>query len=243
MADVRLGDYAGHLFLEMVRAREMADAYSRTVAERYASDPVMRHFPAPRFTMPKVSLSIPVLVSDVRFRSLTRFAFPAEEFAGFVAARAAGVQAHVAVADGKDLPGPGGTPSAGLAGIVHEFHERLTANPEPHHPDPIVTVMWERVFTTGLREAGLLEPYTRSDPARDLLARTTREVLDAVRRRTVVERTEIESLLVDPETAVVRSGGGTSVCTVNVELVEEGVYFRSFRDETTGQTRTVVEFE
>ncbi|MFC6087286.1 hypothetical protein [Sphaerisporangium aureirubrum] len=191
-----------------------------------------------------MSLSIPVLVSDVRFSRLMRFGFPADEFAEFVVSRAVGVQTQVAA---SCVPDPHRRPdavrSAELQRIAHEFHGRLAANREPHHPDPIVTEMWGQVFTAGLRDAGLLDLYTESDPAWDLLAGTTREVLEAVRRRTVVERTEIESLLVDPETNAVRTGGGeTGVCTVNVELVEEGVYFRSVHDETTGQTRTIVEF-
>ncbi|WP_061299851.1 hypothetical protein [Herbidospora cretacea] len=245
MADVRLSDYAGHIFLEMVRAREMADDYSRKVAERYARDPVMRFFPAPRFRVPKIQLSIPVLVSGARFDQAVRFAFGPEEFTEFIVNRAHGVRARVRLAQGLEAGAPPGPPRTDrLMEIIRQFYEHLAANGEPAHPDPIVVDWWGHVFATCLEEADLLGFYTERDSSGDLLAETTKEVLAEVRRHTVVGRSEIESLLVDPETAVV-AGGSTeaSVFTVHVELVEEGVYFRSVRDEETGHTRTLVEFD
>ncbi|GHH68694.1 hypothetical protein GCM10017673_18210 [Streptosporangium violaceochromogenes] len=245
MAEIRLSDYAGHIFLEMVKAREMADAYSRAVAERYAQDSVMRHFPAPRFRVPKIQLSIPVLVSSVRFNQLVRFEFPIEDFMEFIVNRAHGVRVRVQLAkrqESHENPEPSRSPQ--IVEIAYEFHERLVANREPRHPDAIVTEMWAHVFTTCLGEVDLLDFYSKWDPVRDLLTGTTKEVLDEVRRRTVVDRSEVENLLVNPETNVVKNGSSeTGVLTVNVEMVEEGIYFRSVRDEDTGRTRTFVEFD
>ena len=66
----------------------------------------------------------------------------------------------------------------------------------------------------------------------------------AVTTATVVDRTPIQSLLVNPETNVVKNGSSdTSVFTLKAEMLEEGFFIRTVRDEATGQTRTVVEFE
>ena len=56
-------------------------------------------------------------------------------------------------------------------------------------------------------------------------------------------RTEIENLLVNPETNVVKDGrSDTSVFTVKAELLEEGFFLRSVRDEDAQEVRTIVEF-
>ena len=49
MAEITLADYAGYIFIEIVKAREMADRYSRALADVYAQDPVLKHFSVPRF--------------------------------------------------------------------------------------------------------------------------------------------------------------------------------------------------
>jgi hypothetical protein len=86
--------------------------------------------------------------------------------------------------------------------------------------------------------------YSEADPRHELLLDTTTEVLDLVRTRTVVDRTAIESLLVDPEThAVEQTSTDSSVFTVNAELLEEAFFLRSVQDEEGGEVRTIVEFD
>ena len=249
MADVTLSDYAGFILQEMVKAREMVDAYSRSVAERYAQDPLMRYFPAPRFRMPKMQLTIPILISGARFTQIVRLDLPLTDFVTFIGARADDVRATVELArsDGfrhehselKVL-----TRAPAVDKLAQEFHRQLAANPDPMRPEAIVSVMWTDIFRTCLGAARLAKFYEEWDPAHDLLARSGKEVLDLVHQRTVVDRTAIESLLVNPETNVVKNGSSdTSVFVVSAELVEEGVFFRTMRDDETQQTHTVVEFE
>jgi hypothetical protein len=65
-----------------------------------------------------------------------------------------------------------------------------------------------------------------------------------VTTNTVVDSTSIQSLLINPETNVVKSGSSdSSVFTIKAEMLEEGFFIRQIKDETTGQTRPVVEFE
>ncbi len=249
MADITLSDYAGFILKEMIKAREMADAYSRSVAERYAQDAVMRFFPAPRFRIPKMDLTIPILVSGARFTQVVRLDLPLAEFVTFIGARADDVRATVELAQADGLRRERGevralTRPPVVKRLAREFHAQLMANPDAQHPDAIVSVMWANIFRACLGQARLVKFYEEWDPAHDLLARTTKEVLDMVRQRTVVDRTAIESLLVNPETNVVKNGSSeTSVFTVNAELLEEGVFFRTVRDDETQQTHTVVEFE
>ena len=61
MSEITLSDYTGYIFRELIKARQMSDEYARQVALTYAQDPVLQHFTAPRFKIPKMELTIPVL--------------------------------------------------------------------------------------------------------------------------------------------------------------------------------------
>jgi hypothetical protein len=246
MAEVTLGDYAGFIFTEMVRARETADAYSRAVAERYRQDEVLKHFSVPRFKTPKIDITVPVLMSGARFKQTVRFVEPESEFVASVGQRADAVRAEVALSQGglprKGLPS-GVTASPAVEKAARAFHARLVDNPDPLHPEAIVAESWREVFRAALAGARLVTYYLEREGQSDLLTRTTGEVLAYVRQRTVVSSTEIESLLVNPETQVVE-GQSTenSVFVVSAEMLEEGFYLRSVRDDD-GTVSQIVEFD
>ena len=249
MTEVALADYLAHCFTEAVRARQMVDAYSRELAKAYAEDAVLKEFPVPRFRTPKLTFVVPVLVSDARFTQTSRFDMDAAEFEQVLTARADLVRRGVetgrdewTVVRGRERRrrDVGGETLA----AVRAFHEELVANPDPARPDAIVTVWWHTIFAKVLQESEL---QARAEDKAELLrlrATTTQEVLELVRARTAVQRTTIESLLVDPVTrAVRREGSEASVLTVTAELVEEGFTLRAVTDEATGETRPVVDFE
>ncbi len=277
MAEVTLGDYTGYILLEMIRAREMADHYSRVVAERYAADEVMRHFAVPRFKVPKMDLTIPVLISGARFTQTLRFDMTLEDFVAAMQQRAAEARARLVspplpgfpgrvgpVMPGKlDIPillppkpipvdrdvEKGGDRGLGdVKALAVEFHQQLVANPDPLRPDTIVAVMWSRIFWTAIDAAAPSPTATptdaaATDPREQLLAQTGEEVLELVRSRTVIDKTQIDNLLINPETNVVKNGStDSSVFTVSAELLEEAFYLRSVTDES-GATSTIVEFE
>lgn len=260
VADVTLGDYAGFIFLELIKAREMADAYSRSVGERYAKDPVLQYFSVPRFKVPKMQLTIPVLVSGARFTQTVRLDLPLKDFTAAVNKRVEDVLTLVEMSLRNPLIRPRPIPrevrepveppthdaddSESTEELVREFHQQLVANPDPLRPDALVRRMWSRIVRASLEDADLLEAYLKSDPKHELLERSTNDLLEYVRARTVIDHTAIESLLIDPETNVVKNGSSeTSVFTVTAELLEEGFYLRSVRDEETQQVSTIVEFE
>ncbi len=263
MAEITLGDYTGYILLEMIKAREMADAYSRAVAERYAADDVMRHFAVPRFKVPKMELTIPVLISGARFKQVVRFDFTEDDFVRAMQARAAEVRTRLLIRrrPGIDLPGPIGPLTPGpvvralparevksVEALAKDFYEQLVTNADPLRSEHIVTVMWDRIFWSAL---GVEKPEAEKpgevgakDPRAELLAETTREVLELVESRTVIDKTAIDSLLINPETNVVKNGSSdSSVFTVSAELLEEAFYLRTVREEGTEQVTTIVEFE
>lgn len=248
MPDIRLGDYTGYLLQEMVRAREMADAYSRELAQRYADDPILRHFSVPRYLVPKLELTVPVLMSGVSLAQAVRFDFPPEEFIAAVVSRADDVRSSVELLRARRqgrLPPDGWETSAGtVERLAKRFYEELAQNPDPLHPHGIVKAHWVEIFRAVLRQAELLEFYEREQPSQDLLDTSTQAVLQLVLRRTAVDRSTIEDVRVDPETNVVKTGGGEqTVFTIRAELQEEAFFLRWVRDEATEQVTPIVEFQ
>jgi hypothetical protein len=264
MAEITLADYTGYIFLEIIKAREMADRHSRQLAEVYAQDPVLRHFSVPRFKVPKMELTIPLLISGARFNQLISFNLPQDKFVAYVMGRVKEV-VSVVLSKGDNPfekrfePKPvvvrteapqavGDTPPKAdappIEALCAEFWLRLKENPDPSQPGEIVRKMWAVIFERALVERELMELYKKSNPNNELYRSSLEDVLKAVTTATVVDRTTIQSLLVNPETNVVKNGSSdTSVFTLKAEMLEEGFFIRTVRDEATGQTRTVVEFE
>ena len=270
MADITLADYTGYIFLELIKAREMADRHSRQLAEVYAQDPVLRHFSVPRFKVPKIELTIPVLVSGARFNQVITFKTEAPKFVGYVMGRLKEVASVVRSRADDPFRRPGGVApvpagvvlraSKGTAKSVAAarasarelpietqamaFWQQLKDNPDPSQPGEIVRRFWAPLFEQTLVEQKLMELYKKYNPGNELFRSSLEDVLKTVTSQTVVDSTTIQSLLINPETNVVKNGSSdTSVFTLKAEMVEEGFFIRSVRDEATGQTRPVVEFE
>jgi hypothetical protein len=60
-----LGDYLGHILAEITIARMHADLEALRVAELYASHPLLRSMPVPRFRLPNVEIDAPVAIQRV----------------------------------------------------------------------------------------------------------------------------------------------------------------------------------
>ncbi|AGC77620.1 hypothetical protein LX97_02190 [Nonlabens dokdonensis] len=61
---VKLKDYLGTLISGVNQARVMADVESAKIAQAYASDNILKHFPIPRFRAQDVELDIPVAIDS-----------------------------------------------------------------------------------------------------------------------------------------------------------------------------------
>jgi len=271
MAEITLADYTGYIFLEIIKAREMADRHSRQLAEVYAQDPVLQHFSVPRFKVPKMELTIPVLISGARFNQVITFQMPREKFVAYVLGRIKAVVSAVrsklddpfikprvppvlvvdpvlrkpvkGAARGV-APAAAGADAPTLEQLAADFWQQLQDNPDPSQPSDIVQQRWTRIFEQALVEQDLMTAYKKTNPGNELYRQSLDDVLKTVTTNTVVDSTSIQSLLINPETNLVKNGSSdTSVFTIKAEMLEEGFFIRQIRDEDTGQTRPVVEFE
>lgn len=278
MADITLADYTGYIYLEIIKAREMADRYARQLAEVYAADPVLKFFSVPRFKVPKMSLTIPVLISGARFNQVISFKMAQDQFVAYVQGRLKEVVNALRSKSGgvifRPLPAlpkvvvsaavPGDGPAAvpalvggtkAGAGVIGDgaqslsqraaaLWQQLKDNPDPSQPASLVRDGWAQLFEQALTEAGLVEVYKKLNPNDEMFTQSLNDVLGVVTTNTMVDSTTIQSLLINPETNVVKNGSSdTSVFTISAELLEEGFFIRSVTDEATGEVRPVVEFE
>lgn len=62
---IKLSDYLNYLYNEVVEARKYADTLSIQTAKEYAKDDYLKFFKAPRFTMPSISLEIPIKIAEL----------------------------------------------------------------------------------------------------------------------------------------------------------------------------------
>ena len=57
-----LSDYLGHLLSSVAKARVQSDLETIQIAEQYQNHPLLKHFPVPRVRLPKVELTVPVIM-------------------------------------------------------------------------------------------------------------------------------------------------------------------------------------
>lgn len=71
---ITLSEYVGFIFQEITRARVLADGESKRIAEAYAKDEIMKHFSVPRFKIPEMELTIPVIIAGAKYTTVVEFA-------------------------------------------------------------------------------------------------------------------------------------------------------------------------
>lgn len=262
MSEITLSDYTGYIFRELIKARQMSDEYARQVALAYAQDPVLQHFTTPRFKIPKMELTIPVLIAGARYTSTLKFTMPARTFVDFIGGKLASIEYTLRAAGGRILVKPdlikleflnrksasasasrGDNPqSSGEA--IKLLHEALLTSNDLGHPEGMVSYAWGTVLQLWLNERKLVELYQKYSPNNELSKQAYTEILAGIKGAVVVDKVGIDNLLVDPETNLIKNGSdATSVFTIKAELIEEGFFVRSVRDDTTGQVSQIVEFE
>ena len=84
MANITLADYVGFIFSEITRARDHADRVAKELALVYAQDEILKNFSVPRFKIPEMELTIPVIISGAKFSTAVVFNMKPEAFKDFL---------------------------------------------------------------------------------------------------------------------------------------------------------------
>lgn len=262
MSEITLSDYTGYIFRELIKARQMSDEYARQVALAYAQDPVLQHFTTPRFKIPKMELTIPVLIAGARYTSTLKFTMPARTFVDFIGGKLASIEYSLRAAGGRIVVKPGviklqflprdaatdrasrGDEPQSSGEAIKLLYEALRTSNDLSHPEGLVSYAWGTILQLWLNERKLVELYQKYSPNNELSKQAYTEILAGIKGAVVVDKVGIDNLLVDPETNLIKNGSdASSVFTIKAELIEEGFFVRSVRDDTTGQVSQIVEFE
>lgn len=273
MASITLADYIGFIFSEITRARDHADRVSMEVAKQYAKDDILKYFSVPRFKIPEMELTIPVLISGARFNSALEFIMPPDDFYKYIADKAVNAIKSILISKSgldkditkintdifirpifkpivfKPIPRAGKENQNPLKAdepdtILKDFYLQLKNNPDPTHPELIIQVKWLMYFNKKLEEYKLMEEYKKQFPENQLAIKLTSEIVEKVKANTVITKTKITNLLVDPETNIVKNGStDTTVFTIKAKIMEEGIFVKSITDDDSGKEKNIVEFE
>lgn len=300
MAQITLSDYVGFIFGEIVRARALADAESKRIALLYKDDEILKSFSVPRFKIPEMDITIPVLLSGAKYKSTLVFNVEQPNFYDYIKTKLDNARQAILIArsnitkdftktDTGILSSPivppqldakvflaaapkrtaavkKTTPKAKTAtaktataarsaaafatapvsieAVIDEFYQLLRSNPDPSAPDNIVSVKWGQLFNMMITANGLMADYTRLYPTGQLFTQTLQEVLTYVKANTVVSKTAIENILINPETQTVKDGStDASVFTLKARIVEDGVFVKELKDEKGNVTERIVEFD
>ncbi len=84
MAQITLSDYVGFIFSEIVKARVIADSESKRIAMIYKDDEILKSFSVPRFKIPEMDITIPVLLSGAKYKTILVFNAEQVRFNDFV---------------------------------------------------------------------------------------------------------------------------------------------------------------
>jgi hypothetical protein len=266
MAEITLSNYVGFIFSEITKARDIADRHSRDIALIYAQDEILKNFSVPRFKIPKMDLTIPVLISGAKFSSVVSFVMKEEESKSYITNKINNVINTIKINKSgikidftaitlnpilisrpfnPAIIRPRGiAKGATVEDTIDEFYKKLDSNEDPSEPDNIIRVKWTEVFNQKIVENKLLEEYKKQNPNNELFNTSLAEVSAKIKADTIVTETKMKNLLVNPETNVVKTGSSeSSVFTIAAQITEEGIFIRSVKDEESGTINQIVEFE
>ena len=261
MADVTLADYTGYIFLEIIKARQMADVHSAQLAKVYAQDEVLKHFSVPRFKIPRMELTIPVLISGAQFNQTLGFGLKDHEFFAFAfkvlhqaiddlraglgapeGAITARMSVQFAVAEGET--GRGAPPDSAY-GQTYAYWLELVAHPDVATSDARILRFWQGLFRAAITELRQ-QPVVKENALgfEQLFMKAPAALVEVLKKNVVIATTKVQSLLINPQTNDVKNNSSdATVFTIKAEMLEEGFFVRTVKDEATGQETSVVEFE
>lgn len=226
-----LGDFIGRLAAEMGNGRAQADLAAARLAEVYRAHPLLADFPIPRFRLPTVELSVPVVIDTV----------PSATAPGTVEAAAAAVQTALA----SELRRRNVVLTAAeLANVKAQMDDQVTRLVEDDRAqssalvladelsDAVISALPDRIRTPAAaaeapqpsRALGPV-PFPGRRPGRGPTAEIPMEddVRAAARLAVVSVRAQPNELQVKVTAAELAGASPNSVVRVNLSLSEQGL--------------------
>ncbi len=240
---ITLGEYMSFIYGEMTRARQQADATSIEIAKTYAKDELLRHFSVPRFRIPEMELTIPVLVADANYANEYAFTTTPEEFAAQF--RSDLVRAFASVYQDREIK-VDEKARRGLEKLFSDIKD-MTKRQSQTSYDTLkkeisaqVAQALPEIISAVLSASQKLDEYLRKFPAREHYGATTKAFGSFVTFQVKVAKSTLTGLLINPETAAVREGSNaSSLFQIKAKIMEEGIFVNSVKGPDGRETFTV----
>jgi hypothetical protein len=132
---------------------------------------------------------------------------------------------------------------SGIEPDILAFYNALKDNIDPQNPQTLLAVKYAEIFNQRLEEKNLVNDYRAIYPTNELFNLSHKNVLEHVLANTLISKTKIENLLVNPETNIIKNeGDALSVFTIKAKITEEGLFIKSSTDDK-GQETKIVDFD
>ncbi|MCW1971037.1 MAG: hypothetical protein KIH69_023250 [Anaerolineae bacterium] len=240
---ITLGEYMSFIFSEITRARQYADAASIEIAKSYAKDDVLKYFSIPRFKIPEMELSIPVLIADANYDNQYIYKITDEQFLNKFSTEfdlsfnilLAKIESNISKKFTNDII------------FLHKKIISLVLGENLNSYDELmkqVSTMIEQnldaITTKILHQNLMLESYMKDHPKKehfiDFIGKFKKFVLFNIK----LSKSTLTNLLINPETSVIGEGATEiSVFHIKAKITEEGIFVNSMKDKNGKETFTV----
>ncbi len=242
---ITLGEYMSFIFKEITRARQYADATSIDIAKSYAKDDLLRHFSIPRFKIPEMELTVPVLIADVNYDNEYLYSTTNKEFLKkFNDELNRSFNGVFKIKD--DLKNLEETSVLALYERIATIVLSKSIDSYNDMIKQIATILeqdLDTIITRILIKNNVLEDYEKRFPRKqhylDLIDKFTKFVLFNVK----IGKSTLTNLLINPETSIINeSANEMSIFQIKAKITEEGIFVNSMKDQN-GKEIFSVNFE
>jgi hypothetical protein len=259
---ITLSEYLGFIFVEITNARVMADQESARIAELYSQNPMLEKFSVPRFKIPEMELSIPVVVSGAKFTNTLLFNDNVNNFNGQITNEIVIAIKKLQIKKGKinldfnvikdpvifkpiDLKVPkrpiitSDSPNdikvqEAVDTDILEFYNAISESNHLDKPEELVTLHYAKIFNARFEDKKLIKDYKENYPNNELFLESLANIQKYIKDKTIVSKTKIENLLVSPETNIINEeANDLSVFNIKAKITEEGIFVKTVRDKNT----------
>ncbi len=253
---ITVAQYLSFIFSEITRARVIADTESLRIAEEYSKSPLMKYFSVPRFKIPELELSVPMVIAGAQYNNIYFFTWEQSEFeklmAGYVnrfgqqfvkpfpyeAREMEKVRALVleAYKDFATMPNV-----QDLKQLLEE--KKLDAI---QYIDQLVKTLLAMYANQERVKPGTILPFSRivrTQTQEELVSEWKRIITQQLLENIRLKESMLKALLISPETNIVKTEGtDISILQIRAKITEEGIFVNSVQNENGEETK-VVDFE
>ena len=236
---VTISDYLAYILKELATARQMCDAETIRLAEIYSNDDYLRHFPAPRFKLSELELTIPIVVSDLDLEDKIDLSLSESTF--FMMAKS---ELDNYMSRNKNLVRAESVDLLGVFSQITDWYTKLKKCAtrqefekcfHENYIEILNTVQGE-LAPADITASTSLQISTEQDM-------TASKLWDQVKKKISISGHNLKNVLVEPDSnAVNRLGNDKSILFIKAKVVEEGVMISSVKD-SAGNEKPIITIE